>query len=100
MNLKLNYLYRDSSNYKQYGSVVFANPNNIAIKTVEQIVIGNLIDGEYFIAQDWDIPELLFDDTTEGDHQWHEFDSVEATEEPAFSNLFIEQLLDKILLVK
>lgn len=100
MNIKLSYLYRDGSNYKQYGSVVFANPNNIPFETVKQIVTSNLIDGEYFVTQDWSVPELFFDDKNEDDHQWHEFESLEITNEPAFSNLFIEQLLDKILLVK
>lgn len=76
MNIKLSYLYRDYSNYKQYGSVIFANPNNVAFETVMHIIASNLIDGEYFIAQDWDVPELFFDERNEDDHQWHEFEAL------------------------
>jgi len=98
MNIKLNYLYRDASNYKQYGSVVLANPNNIAAALVADIISRNLIDGEFFDADKWGVPPLFFDKENGDDHDWHEFESVEITEEPPYSNVAIENLLDKILL--
>jgi len=97
-NIKLNYLYCDAANYKQHGSVVLANPNNIAADLVADIIKRNLIDGEYFDADKWGVPALFFDDKNEEDHDWHEFEGVEITEEPPYSNVAIENLLDKILL--
>jgi len=97
-NIKLHYLYRDASNYKQYGSVVLANPNNIAAALVADIISRNLIDGEFFDADKWGVPALFFDKENEDDHEWHEFERVEITEEPPYSNVAIENLLDKILL--
>jgi len=98
MNIKLNYLYRDASNYKQYGSLVLANPNNIAAALVADIISRNLIDGEFFDVDKWGVPALFFDKENEDDHEWHEFESVEITEEPPYSNVAIENLLGKILL--
>ena len=97
-NIKLHYLYRDASNYKQYGSVVLANPNNIAVALVADIISRNLIDGEFFDADKWGVPAIFFDKENEDDHEWHEFESVEITEEPPYSNVAIENLLGKILL--
>jgi len=34
----------------------------------------------------------------EDDHEWHEFENIEITEEPPCSGLAIEDLLDRILL--
>ncbi|MFL9844177.1 hypothetical protein [Flavobacterium rhizosphaerae] len=99
-NIKLNYLYRDASNYKQYGSVVFANTNNIAAKTINNIIKSNLIDGEFFVAEAWEIPVLYFDNIIDADHNWHEFQNIEVTAEMPYSNLEIENLLNKILVVE
>jgi hypothetical protein len=46
-NIKFNYLYRDAGNYKQFGNIVLSNLNNIALDLIEDIVRGNLIDGEF-----------------------------------------------------
>lgn len=34
-NIKFNYLYRDGSNYKSWGEVIFLNPENLAVNEVE-----------------------------------------------------------------
>ncbi|WP_116790243.1 hypothetical protein [Flavobacterium psychrotrophum] len=78
--ITLNYLYRDSSNYKNFGSVNFSNPTNISIEEIETAIQSNLIDGEYFVAEDWGLPTLYFDEWTEDDHYWHEFLNIEITE--------------------
>jgi hypothetical protein len=95
-NIKFNYLYRDSGNYKQFGNIVLSNLNNIAVDLIEDIVRGNLIDEEFFDAHKWGVPLLLFDTKNEDDHEWHEFERIEMTDEPPFSGLAIEDLLDKI----
>jgi len=98
-NIQLNYLYRDASNYKQYGSVVFGNDSNIAIDVISNIIIRNLIDGEYFIAEEWKVPTLYFEDKNEDDHQWHEFESLELTNTKVCSS-DIDVLLKTILAVR
>lgn len=83
VNIKLNYLYRDYSNFKQYGSVVFENRNDIAIEELTAIIETHLIDGEYFSVDQWNIPNLFFETRTEDDHGWHEFQNLELVEEDA-----------------
>ena len=97
-NIKFNYLYRDASNYKQFGNIILSNPNNISIDLVTDIVRKNLIDGEFFEAGKWGVPSLFFDTKNEDDHEWHEFENFETTQEPPYSGSAIEDLLDKILL--
>jgi len=97
-NIKFNYIYRDASNYKQYGSIFLSNPNNISVTLIENIIRKNLIDGEFFVANKWGVPPLFFDMKNEDDHEWHEFENIEITEEPPYSGLAIEDLLDRILL--
>lgn len=41
MNIKLNYLYRDGANYKQYNQVIFANPNHRSLREIESIIRSN-----------------------------------------------------------
>lgn len=99
MHIQLSYMYRDGSNYKKHGSVVFSNTTNITPEVIKDIVTSNLIDGEYFIAEDWDLPSLFFEDKNEDDHQWHEFVSLEITNEEVYS-CDIGELLNKIAKVK
>ena len=94
-NIKVNYLYRDFSNYKNYGSQVYANINSISIEHIKDEVAAHLIDGEYFNAGVWGLPNLFFKDMNEDDHEWHEFISVEFTEEKPIA-IDIVTLLDRI----
>ena len=48
-NIKLSYLYRDSGNYKNYGSVVFANAEGIDLSVVNNLIQEKLIDGTCFL---------------------------------------------------
>jgi len=98
MNIQLNYLYRDASNYKQYGNVVFSNAGNIEFEVIKNVIGRNLIDGEFFIADEWDLPPLFFEDKNEDDHQWHEFESLVLTNSEECSTN-IDELLKKILKV-
>src|SRR5690606_1346312 len=58
MMIFFNYLYRDAGNYKQHGSVVFGNPNNRRLNEVDQRIRAALIDGEFFVARHWGLPDL------------------------------------------
>lgn len=92
--IKLSYLYRDGSNYKNFGEVVFANSSQVELEEVRHTIVSNLIDGELFNAKKWGLPELFFDDTTIDDHGWHEFHSIEVTNEKA--NVDITTLFNRI----
>lgn len=77
-NIKFNYLYRDSGNYKKYGFVIFTNPDNIELIEVEKRVRSKLIDGQWFYADEWGLPELFFEWVDfRVDPTWHEFEGVE-----------------------
>jgi hypothetical protein len=82
-NIKFSYLYRDSGNYKNYGYVVFANPANISLCELEKLILSKLIYGEWFYANEWQVPDLFptsFDPYA--DPTWHEFENVVYTDEP------------------
>jgi len=83
-NIKFNYLYRDGGNYKKFNSIVFDNLQNIELSALEDLIRSKLISQHWFYADQWQVPELHFgtwDD--ELDHSFHEFESVEYTDEPA-----------------
>ncbi|WP_413670619.1 hypothetical protein ACEN9X_12165 [Mucilaginibacter sp. Mucisp86] len=83
-NIKFNYLYRDGANYKNLKSIIFNNPENITLSTVQNLIQAKLMGGEYFYANDWQVPDLHFSTwDNELDHTFHEFESVEYTDELA-----------------
>ncbi len=97
-NIQFNYLYRDGANYKNYGVVVFANPAGLPCALVNTIIQKQLIDGDWFYAQKWRLKDLHFpkwDD--EIDVLWHEYDSVEETDEPPTDERTISEFLRYIV---
>lgn len=91
-NIQFNYLYRDSGNYKKYGFVIFANPDNIGLQEFEKIILHKLIDNQWFYANEWGLPELFLDWVDfRIDPTWHEFESVEFSDEPANYSLTTEE---------
>ncbi len=84
-NIKFSYLYRDAGNYKNFGYVVFANPTNMGLPEIEHHLKKHLIDGCWFYAEAWQLPDLRFPHTTPSDPTWHEFEGVEYTNEPVNS---------------
>ena len=103
MNIKFSYLYRDASNYKQFNEVVFSNSNEIPLEKIDLFIRANLISGFWLMPKDWNLPDLHFkeyqwDDNL--DHGWHEFESVQITEEMAHQGRSIEEFLRKILISK
>jgi hypothetical protein len=99
------YLYRDGDNYKNYGRVVFANPEGVPPEEVERRLRAAFSEEDFFIAGQVRIPEVFLWDPdadydpddpetwpadlgpgryviTEADHCWHEFSRVYATDEP------------------
>ena len=81
-NVKFVYLYRDASNYKAWGEVIFDNTDNLVLYEIEERLRRSLDGGEYFLANQVCIPEVFLfqkDIFTEDDHYYHEFHCVEYT---------------------
>lgn len=82
MNIKFEYLYRDSGNYKNWGEVIFSNPESISVDFLTENVQSILIDKIYFFAQEALVPDLHFKNYDMAlDHGWHEFNSFSETDE-------------------
>ena len=82
MNIKFNYLYRDGANYKQFHSEVFKNHNGLSIEEIETAIRSALIDDGWFYADKWELKDLhLYKWDNSIDHEWHEYDSIEMTDE-------------------
>ncbi|MBD8489194.1 hypothetical protein IFO69_10595 [Echinicola sp. CAU 1574] len=95
--LQFNYLYRDSGNYKQYGYVVFANPENLHPEEATAMIREKLISEEFFVAEEWDVPSLRKDPyDPEIDHGWHEFEEFKWTKEEVTDNRLISDFLNGI----
>ncbi len=83
-NVKFNYLYRDGSNYKSWGEVIFLNYENLSVSEVEERLLNSFLPDKQFIATQIFVPEkFLFTggNFTDNDHCYHEFDCIEASEE-------------------
>jgi hypothetical protein len=78
MNTRVEYLYRDGSNYKQWGAVVF---HRSCDATLVRRLFAALDGGEFFIAHQVRLPELFFADRPlyADDHCWHELAEVTST---------------------
>src|SRR5438477_11545420 len=73
------YLYRDGSNYKRWGRVVFGGVCDAAMR---ERLMAALDGGDLFIAKQVGLPELFFEGSIYADdHCWHELPEVEATED-------------------
>ena len=97
-NLRLNYRYRDAHNYKEFGSVVFANPAGMSIEAATALLRGKLISEEFFVPQEWGLPRLHtrpYD--PEVDHEWHEFEEFELTDDPATDGREIGEFLEGVV---
>ncbi|TSJ43587.1 hypothetical protein FO440_05190 [Mucilaginibacter corticis] len=93
-NIKFSYRYRDSCNYKNYSYVVFSNPQNATLQHLEELIRSKLIYGEWFYANEWQLPDLFtnhfdpYDDPT-----WHEFESIAYTDEPPNTSKKLAELI-------
>ena len=83
-NIRLIYLYRDASNYKQHGEVILSNETQMTLEEIDQQIRSQLSDGLFFIAQQVQLEERFFAVISEDDHPWHEFVQVESTTDPTF----------------
>jgi len=82
-NSKFGYMYRDASNYKQFGQAIFGG--EFTPQDIER-VIGNLHEGDFLIPGDVGLPSLqeIFESVSIDDHPWHEIDFMTNKERSPF----------------
>lgn len=81
MNVILEYLYRDSGNNKVWGKELFSNKYNFDRHDLLKMIRENLIDGEFFIAEQVGLTPLYFEKCDyELDHGWHEFFDIKQSD--------------------
>jgi hypothetical protein len=96
-NIKFSYLYRDSANYKKFDWVIFNNAPSISIEELEKLIRSKLVYDEWFYAEEWKLPELFLDTFNfKIDPTWHEFGSVEYTNEVSDSAITISEFIQLI----
>ncbi len=71
-----NYLYRDSGNYKKFGSKKYSNPEKLSIEDMTKKFKMCLIDQTYFYPEQVGIKKFKFHRYID-DYSWYEFESVE-----------------------
>ena len=84
MNAKFNYLYRDAGNDKSWGTLIFRNPEGLPVNEIEQRLRKSFFQHDLFIASQIGVPDVFLygaNDATEDDISFHEFDSVELTDD-------------------
>ncbi|MBI2289826.1 MAG: hypothetical protein HYU73_05710 [Betaproteobacteria bacterium] len=99
MNVRFEYLYRDSGNFKNWGEVVFSNPRGVPANIVGAMAEQVLIDRTFFSAAKADVPDLHFADHNEDlDHGWHETHAFLPTDEPSndVRNRNIEEFVESL----
>jgi hypothetical protein len=83
-NIRLVYLYRDASNFKQHGEVILSNESQLTVEEIDTQVRALLSDGLFFIARQLQLEERFFAVVNEDDHPWHEYVQVEVTTDTTF----------------
>lgn len=91
MNLEISYLYRDAANYKQFQSVIVANPDQLTPEAVSQRLRARFAADQvwpdilHFRPEDLYWPTAYFDDhgNDEDDLDLHELESIQTTDQAA-----------------
>lgn len=98
-NTKINFLYRDGSNYKKYNSVVIAG-----VFTDDEInqILDCLDGGGYFIPEQIGFPVERFGRITEDDHCWCELTAYnfETTDDDPTIGMSSDEVLKAFLAAK
>ena len=77
-NTKIEYLYRDTDNWKMWGQVVLTGYDASEVERIK----ASCSSGELFLAEEVGLPVLRETHDMRFDHIWHEFHSAEPTDEP------------------
>jgi hypothetical protein len=94
-------MYRCGGNYKNHGQVIFSNPNNKSLELVNAVITQALqYEEPWFYVNDWKLPDLHFEKwDNELDHTFHEFESIEYTNNPPNDTRSIEEFLEQLSVV-
>ena len=95
MNTRFNFMYRDASNYKYWGDVVFAGDIDDALSARLSRAFEST---EFFIADQIGVREVFPTDwpLEQDDHCWHTFVETEITNEPADDARTISQFISDV----
>ena len=97
-NIRFHYKYRDAANFKEYGSIIFNNFNQVSLELIHEKLKEVLIDQEYFIPQTCKVPLIhSFTYDPELDHEWYELDYLEKTNEDSTDKRSIEEFIKDCL---
>lgn len=86
-------MYRDSGNYKTFGSAIFSNPDRDDIDLIARILHDKLIDTLYFYPDKAGIP--LLHSCIDSD-MWHEYENVELTDDTPSEKMSIREFISKL----
>jgi hypothetical protein len=75
-NIRFQYLYRDSGNYKKFGFKDFSNPTNLSMEEIQIALSNKLIDGMYFYPEKVRIQKFRFHRYWD-DYSWYEMENLE-----------------------
>jgi hypothetical protein len=90
-------MYRDASNYKQFGEAVVSGEYTADEKSAIMGCLDDVTDGG-FIPQQVDLPALQERMTgfpSEDDHCWHDLEEIELTNEEPTLQMTIRELVKK-----
>jgi len=94
--IRYNYLYRDSGNYKKFGSKRYGNPDQLPFEEIEQNILKNLIDQVYFYPDHVGIKKFKFHRYWDC-YSWYEFESIEILDNTNLSTKKLESISNLIL---
>lgn len=100
MNTKINYLYRDANNWKNYHEEILRGEINQ--QQIEEIT-GCISEEEFFIPHQVGLPESRFERITESDHCWFELHpevDFTLTEQEPSVDITIDELVEKFRAAK
>lgn len=96
-SILFNYLYRDAGNYKVYGSIILANPDNRSLGEIVLEIKRHLISEQYFDPDKLGIPRLQHKKwNSELDHSWNEYSGIEYTSKTTGIHMTVDSLLEKL----
>lgn len=93
-NLQFEYLFRDESNFKTFGQLVFSNPKNLSSETASNLLKKKLIDEEYFYPSKAGVSEFA-KCPFEFDTNWYEFVGFANTEIDATQDISVNDFISK-----
>lgn len=93
-NLKFEYLFRDSGNFKTFGELIFSNPRNLDSSIASSLLKDKLIDKEYFYPEKAGVPKFTQCDF-ELDTVWYEFIGFSISDEVATENISADEFISR-----